>query len=297
MQYGGQVTGGNPDEPPVILMMTDLSNAKYHADPAVSKSHLDQVARSPAHYWARYLDPDRVMPEPTPAMVLGTALHTAVLEPHLWDKQFVVAPVDAPKRPTSIQRNAAKPSTATLDAIQFWDAFDKQAASKTVLSSDDAARIQRMADSVHQHPASSFMLDLPGTREASYFWDDEETGLKCKCRPDWHSADRRIIVDVKTTEDASPKGFQKSVAHWRYHVQANWYQRPFAAAEQFLFIAVEKQPPFLVACYAASPAMVAAGGRVADDNLRLIATCRASGQWPGYSDQIQPIDLPTWCND
>jgi hypothetical protein len=263
--------------------MTDLSNAEYHADPAVSKSHLDQVARSPAHYWARFLDPDRVPPDPTPAMVLGTALHTAVLEPHLWGEQFAVPPQAFDRR--------------TKAGKELAQAFEAETQGKTVLTPDDAARIKRMADAVHQHPASSFLLDLPGTREASYFWDDEETGLRCKCRPDWHSADCRIIVDVKTTEDASPRGFQKSVANWRYHVQANWYQRPFTEAEQFLFIAVEKQPPHLVAVYAATPAMVAAGGRAADENLRLIASCRAAGQWPGYSDEIQPIDLPTWCND
>ena len=274
-----------------------LSNADYHAHPAVSKSHLDQVAKSPAHYWARYLDPERVAPEPTAAMMLGTALHTAVLEPQLWAEQYVTAPEDAPKRPTVVQRNAAKPSASTIEAIKFWDAFDAEAASKTVLTTEDAQRIQLMAKAVHEHPASSFLLELPGTREASYFWPDFDTGLECKCRPDWHSQDRRIIVDVKTTKDASPREFARSVATYRYHVQANWYQRPFPEAEQFLFIAVESQPLYLVAVYAATPAMVAAGGRAADRDLRQIAACRESGRWPGYSEEIQPLDLPTWCND
>lgn len=260
-----------------------LSNDDYHANPAVSKSHLDKVARSPAHYWAAFVDPDRVKPAPTPAMVLGTALHTAVLEPELWDVQFAVPPQAFDRR--------------TKAGKELAQAFEEEAKGRTVLTVDDADRIRRMADAVHQHPASRFLLDLPGLREASYFWTDEGTGIDCKCRPDWHSADRRLIVDVKTTEDASPKGFQKSVATWRYHVQANWYQRPFAEAEQFLFIAVEKQPPFLVGVYAATAAMVAAGGRVAERDLAVLAECRATGRWPGYSDEIQPLDLPRWCDD
>jgi exodeoxyribonuclease VIII len=260
-----------------------LTNDEYHAHPAVSKSHLDQVAKSPAHYWARYLDPDRVQPEPTAAMVLGTALHTAVLEPHLWEQQFAIAPEGIDRR-----------TKAGKDA---WASFEADAQGKTVLTGDDGQRIRRMAAAVHQHPASSFLLELPGTREASYLWADDDTGLECKCRPDWHSADRRILVDVKTTKDASPREFARSVAAFRYHVQANWYQRPFPEAEQFLFIAVESQPPHLVAVYAATPAMVAAGGRAADQNLRQIAACRLTGVWPGYSDEIQPIDLPTWCHD
>lgn len=260
-----------------------LDNAAYHAHPAISKSHLDKVAKSPAHYWAHYLDPLRQPQEPTQAMILGTALHTAVLEPHLWQEQFAVPP-QAFDRRTKVGKELAA-------------AFEAEAQGKTVLSPDDAERIQRMAAAVHQHPASSFLLELPGVREASYFWTDEATGLECKCRPDWHSLDRRLLVDVKTTEDASPRGFAMSCAKFRYHVQAHWYQRPFLEAEQFLFIAVEKQPPYLVAVYAATPAMVAAGARAAERDLQLLAQCRAADRWPGYSDEIQPLDLPAWCHD
>lgn len=260
----------------------ELSNADYHRHPAVSKSHLDRVAKSPAHYWARYLDPAREPEEPTAAMVLGTALHTAVLEPQLWDEQFAV-----PKHAFDRRTKAGKELAA---------AFEAEAEGKTVLQLDDAERIRRMAAAVHQHPASNFLLHLPGSREASYFWQDSATGLECKCRPDWHSEDRRLIVDVKTTEDASPRGFQRSVANWRYHVQAAWYLQGLGA-EQFLFVCVEKSPPYLVAVYAATPAMIAAGQRVAERDLQTLAECRAQDVWPGYGDTIQPIDLPAWCND
>jgi hypothetical protein len=283
MDYGAEVVRQTTREPTGTYFHMTLTNEQYHRNSAVSKSHLDQVAKSPRHYWGRYLDPDRVKPEPTAAMILGTALHTAVLEPHLWDEQFAVPP-QAFDRRTKVGKELAL-------------AFEADAAGKTVLTPDDADRIRRMADAVHTHPAAGFLLDLPGTREASYFWTDEATKLECKCRPDWHSQDRRLLVDVKTTEDASPRGFQKSVANFRYHVQSAWYQRPFAEAEQFLFIAVEKQPPFLVAVYAATPAMMAAGDRVAQRDLETLAQCRASNEWPGYSDEIQMLDLPSWVND
>lgn len=268
--------------PPDGLRNLVLTNDQYHATEAVSKSHLDKLARSPAHYWAAYLDPARVRPEPTPAMMLGTALHTAVLEPDLWDATIAVLPQAFDRR--------------TKAGKELAQAFEQEAAGKLVLTPDDADRVRRMADAVHQHPASRFLLDLPGKREASYFWTDQETGIECKCRPDWHSTDRRLVVDVKTTEDASPKGFQRSVANFRYHVQAAWYQRPLGA-EQFLFICVEKAPPYCVAVYAVTPVMFAAGSRVADRDLALLAKCRKAGRWPGYSDEIQPLDLPTWCND
>jgi hypothetical protein len=58
-----------------------ISNEQYHADPAVSASHLHAIARSPYHYWSRYLDPNRKPVEPTAAMRLGSLVHCAVLEP------------------------------------------------------------------------------------------------------------------------------------------------------------------------------------------------------------------------
>jgi hypothetical protein len=35
------------------------TNEQYHADPAISASHLKAVMQSPYHYWSRFLDPKR----------------------------------------------------------------------------------------------------------------------------------------------------------------------------------------------------------------------------------------------
>ena len=69
-----------------------ITNEEYHADPAVSKSHLDQIARSGYHYWARYLNPDRQPVKPTAAMLFGTLVHTAVLEPDELRNRYDLAP-------------------------------------------------------------------------------------------------------------------------------------------------------------------------------------------------------------
>lgn len=258
-----------------------LTNADYHRDPAVSKSHLDEVARSPRHYWHRFLNPDRQAPEPTPAMVLGSAVHTRVLEPHRFAIEYAVAP--ALDRRTKAGKEA-------------WEQFQADSQDRTVLTAEQDALSKAMADAVHLHPAADLLLGKPGQAEASYFWTDESTGERCKIRPDWHSDCRRLIVDLKTTDDASPQGFQRSIQKWRYHVQSAWYLRGLGA-EQFVFIAVEKTPPHLVGVYVATPEMVAAGGRVADRDLARLAECRAADEWPGYSDKITPIDLPRWSDD
>jgi hypothetical protein len=261
-----------------------MNNTDYHAHAAISKSHLDQVAKSPLHYWARYLDPNRVVPEPTPAMAIGSAVHTHVLELDQWDARYVSAPDGIDRR--------------TKAGKAEWEAFTTAATGRTVLPKADADLVMRMAHSVFSHPAAAMLLALPGKAETTHMWTDAATGLQCKCRPDWLTDDGRLLVDLKTTEDAG-RGFAKSIAQWRYHVQASWYldgveQATGIRPEQFLFLCVEKKAPYAVAVYAADAEMIAAGAQTAARDLDVLATCKAANAWPGYSDQIEPISLPPW---
>jgi hypothetical protein len=262
-----------------------MNNTDYHAHAAISKSHLDQVARSPLHYWARYLDPNRIVPEPTPAMAIGSAVHTHVLELDQWDARYVSAPDGIDRR--------------TKAGKAEWEAFTTAATGRTVLPKADADLVMRMAHSVFSHPAAAMLLALPGKAETTHMWTDAATGLQCKCRPDWLTDDGCLLVDLKTTEDASARGFAKSIAQWRYHVQASWYldgveQATGTRPEQFLFLCVEKKAPYAVAVYAADAEMIAAGAQTAARDLDVLATCKAANAWPGYSDQIEPISLPPW---
>ena len=262
-----------------------MNNTEYHAHPAVSKSHLDQVARSPLHYWSRYVAEDRVVPDPAPAMMLGTALHARVLEPELFAAEYAQAP--AVDRRTKAGKDA-------------W--AEAEAEGKTLLSAADWAQIDGMAAAIESHRGASKLLGEPGSlAEASMFWTDPITGTECKCRPDL-LCDSGWVVDLKTTDDASPASFAKSAWNFRYHVQASWYldgvrEAYRMTAKGFVFIAVEKRPPYAVAIYAADAEMIAAGWREARRCLDLIAECRATGKWPGYGDTVQMLSLPKWAKD
>tara|TARA_R100000231_G_scaffold37929_1_gene33234 strand:+ start:1874 stop:2728 length:855 start_codon:yes stop_codon:yes gene_type:complete len=279
------------------MALNKLSNAEYHALDYVSKSHLDLVDKSPFHYWDRYINPDSVIPEPTKQMIIGSALHALVLEPDVFKTEFIVEAVNTPKRPTATQRNAKKPSNQTLDAIAYWDEFDEKAKGKKLISIDDYERLTIMKKRIFDHPAASTILNMSGVVEQSYHWKDSQSGELCKSRPDFHTDDGTLIVDLKTTSDASELGFQKSVHNFRYHVQAGFYLRSIKEAQQFVFIAVESKPPYLVAVYNASTDMINAGNRVADKNLATIAQCRKTGKWTGYSEEITTLDLPHYNND
>jgi exodeoxyribonuclease VIII len=262
-----------------------MDNADYHRHSAVSKSHLDLVARSPLHYWARYVDPTRVEPEPTAAMLLGTAVHTHILELDEWTARYIAGPEALDRR--------------TKAGKEAWAAFEADAAGRTVISRSDADLVLAMGCAVRNHPAAAMLLKLPGNAETTHMWIDAATELQCKCRPDWLTTDGSLIVDLKTTEDASSAGFRKSIVNFRYHVQAAWYLDGIERAtgrrpEQFLFVCVEKKAPHAVAVYAADAEMIDAGAKQARLDLDTLAVCKAADAWPGYSDQIEPISLPAW---
>jgi exodeoxyribonuclease VIII len=262
-----------------------MDNETYHRHPAISKSRLDSIARSPLHYWAKHLDPNRWPAEATPAMVIGSAVHTFVLEHDEWDVNYAVTPAGINRR-----TNAGKAE---------WDVFTKAAGTRTVISREDADLVGKISEGVFNHPAANGLLSLPGKAESSLFWTDAETGLECKCRPDYLLDDGSTIVDLKTTESASPADFMQSIAKWRYHVQAAWYLHGVEQAtgkrpEQFVFVCVEKRPPFACAVYVAAPEMVQIGWDTARANLNRLAECMAADAWPGYSDQVELINLPAW---
>jgi len=261
-----------------------MDNTDYHAHPAVSKSHLDLIARSPLHYWARYVDPARVIPEPTPQMRLGTALHTHVLELSRWDAEIAVAP------------QCDRRTKAGKDAFA---SFEASSAGKTVITADDAEVVMQMGRSIMRHPGAAMLLGMAGKAETTHMWTDATYGLECKCRPDWLTDDGSIVVDLKTTRDASPRGFRHSITSFRYHVQAGWYlhgveQSTGKRPDQFIFICVETTPPYAVAVYAADAEMIERGYQQAMDDLGKLAVCKAADNWPSYSDQIEPISLPAW---
>ena len=268
---------------PHLIHHPGLSNEDYHALKAVSPSQIKILRRSPLHYFDQFLAEDRVKKPPTEAILKGTALHTAILEPNLWDTTIAVPP-HAFDRRTKVGKERA-------------EAFEAESAGRIVLSPNDADEVRRMAVAVRRHPAARFLLELPGRREASYTWSDPATALECKTRPDWHSLDGRIVVDVKTAQDASREAFAKSIANFDYHVQAAW-NLDAQGGELFLSLVVESSRPYGVAVYPASEAMLDAGRRRISSAMESLAECCKTGQWPGYGDAIQePLDLPGWVKD
>jgi hypothetical protein len=263
--------------------LVEISNDDYHAGPGISKSHLDVAAESMFKYWDGYVNPNRERKEPTPAMILGTATHSAILEPDLFPSQFIAMPEGLTR-----QTKAGKEHYEELLAT-----------GKTVLKHDEFKHCLAMRDAVHLHPVAG-PLFKNGRSEQAYYAIDNETGELIKCKPDFMN-DNGFMVDLKKTTDASPDGFAKSVANYRYYVQAPWYldilERLYSEAPPyFIFVAVEETRPYDIGVYFVDNAQLELGRRRYMKDLRRIAECKATGNFPGYSSQIEPLRLPKWLN-
>lgn len=107
------------------------------------------------------------------------------------------------------------------------------------------------------------------------------------------------MVDMKTTLDASSDAFQRSIHTFGYHVQAAMYAHGFEVItgtplRDFLFLTVEKTPPFAVAVYRLDADALPAGWRLYRRARTTWARCMERDHWPAYSNHVEAISLPPW---
>lgn len=264
----------------------DITNEQYHKGPGISSSGVKLIIeKSPLHYWERYLNPKREPDKETPDMLLGSLVHTMVLEPDNLERDWAVEP-DVNKRTKAGREEVA--------------AFYKRNQGKKIVSRDSLSRAEAIASAVRRHPKAAKIFE-DGVHEQSLYWVDPDTGVLCKCRPDWWRS--FMLADLKTTIDASEDGFQRAVFNFGYHISAAMYldgvkEHTGEPLEDFVFSVVEKEPPYAVANYRINEEDIAIGRKQYKQALETYARCMEKGterrHWPGYPLEIQPISLPPW---
>lgn len=263
---------------PGFYTADQLSNKQYHLGPGISCSGLKLILdKTPYHYWAQYLSQQAQQSVPSHPKMIGTALHAAALEPDRFEAEYVVAPFGA--------RNAAG-----------YKAWEKEQ-DRLILLEKDMANVLGMRAALSTHPVARALLEDAFEFEYSAYAIDPETGMLCRARNDLltHSG---WIVDLKKCQDASPAGAAKSIANYGYYIQHPFYTdvMAWAGAEPagFAFIFVEEQYPYAVGVYTVDPQDVMRGRLRYRTALRTYAQCHQSGDWPGYSDIAQVVELPAW---
>jgi hypothetical protein len=273
---------------PVITepgLWPDMDEDWYHGDPvtggSLSVSGAKLLLQAPAKFdYAR-----RYGSKHSKSMDTGTRVHALVLgkgEEHL-----ALLPYE------EYRTDEAK---AARDAAI--------AAGKIPTKPREMDEAQAIADAVLRHPTAGGLL-TEGDAEVSMFWRDDEFGINLRGRADYmtHFGGLPTIVDFKTTKDASPEGFAKSAADFGYHRQDPHYREGWATLLggdcdwqdiDFVFACAETEPPYLVATYRITPEHVELGreqNRIARERFR---DCQKNDVWPGYSEEIEDLELPRY---
>ncbi|EON6900508.1 exodeoxyribonuclease VIII [Escherichia coli] len=260
-----------------------ISNENYHVGPGVSKSQLDDIADTPALYlWRKNAPVDNTK---TKTLDLGTAFHFRVLEPEEFSNCFIVAPE------FNRRTNAGK---------EEEKAFLMECAStgKTVITAKEGRKIELMYQSVMALPLGQWLVESAGHAESSIYWEDPETGILCRCRPDKIIPEFHWIMDVKTTADI--QRFKTAYYDYRYHVQdafySDGYEAQFGVQPTFVFLVASTTIEcgrYPVEIFMMGEEAKLAGQLEYHRNLRTLADCLNTNEWPA----IKTLSLPRWAKE
>ncbi|AUR94129.1 putative exodeoxyribonuclease 8 [Vibrio phage 1.191.O._10N.286.52.B4] len=204
-------------------LTTALTNDEYRAQIGISKSELDL-----AHQSVALLEWNKNNPAPGSESVdLGTHVHCALLEPDVFEREYIKVPDFDSNKAGREKRGAF---------------IERIGDSKIVLDTETYLQVCAMRDSVLAHPVANMLLTSKGISEASIF--GEINGMRVKCRPDRivdpEVFGQHILVDVKKTADIDK--FHWSVRDFRYHVQDPYYSDIYKQysghTPRFVFIVV-----------------------------------------------------------
>lgn len=237
----------------------NLPMERYRSDPALGTSSINALNVSPITYWrGSHMNPDREADE-TDATDFGDALHARLLEgPEVFASRFVPALdesqfPDVPKSGAELEarcvalgitksgtkaekeaRIAAKdPAFLSWSAIE--SAYGKQHAGKSFLKAEVMSKIERTSQLVSAHPDASKAL-TGGYPEVSIFWEDPETGVRCKARLDRLKS--AAAIDLKSFSNKGGTSIDRAIAssiqRYGYLTQAVHYSEGLEMVKQMI---------------------------------------------------------------
>lgn len=250
---------------------------------AVNFSSLKHILKSPAHYKAALA----TEVEETIDMRLGTAVHEWILEGKV--RPYVVRPENDPEKPGEPWHGARKSCKAWL--------AERKAEGVNVYTQEEESRLLRMVKALSEN--SLVKQVLAGCQEREKVVTATLHGLEMKARLDMAGMNdgRRLIVDLKKTPDASPKGWGKKCYNMDYDMQLALYSGLLGVQEELgeppmvLHVVVEDSDASPVMIYSVPQAMWDSGNAKLERACALLLQCRERNEWPAYANGITE---PVW---
>ncbi|WP_252180194.1 PD-(D/E)XK nuclease-like domain-containing protein [Endozoicomonas sp. 4G] len=314
----------NPDDYKPGTLIHNHPEHKYRLAPGLSSTEVKTFHKqSPKHYELKYVTRQLETPK-SDSMLLGTLVHCLVLEPHEFARRYEqeLDPEDYPDalitvedlkryckenslKVTGLKGELSKRVKEHNPKAQIWDDLMKaqRTSKKTIVSKILWEKAQAMVEGVGSNPDAVNLLS-EGKSEVSVWGvvsirinnEEERDTVLIKCRPDWLRPG--ICIDLKTCACSSPDYFAKDVAKLGYDIQQVHYMETLKSAgidcDDFLFIAVESEPPHLTQVYMIPDSDIKIARERYFEILYRMEECRFSNHWPGYADPVSYLKLPKW---
>lgn len=271
----------------------ELTNAEHHGSGFITSSSLKRALSTSMAGWKKAQEEGT---KDNDNLRLGRLIHLAVFEPEKWDDEVIAPPT---KEDGSTLHKRSKDDKAT------WAKFYTKlhASGKDFASPEEKAKCFAISASVRANKDAAKWLKS-GIAEVSGVVESEDYG-KMAIRPDWRCADRQVIIDLKSCQSAAPADVMKTVANFGYHTQAAFYVDLARVIDKidydFVWIFAEKEPPYSVACYCATPEVLEVGRGSSENEvgyegaLGKITRAKATGEYPAsYFEGTMPVKLPNW---
>lgn len=264
-----------------------MTEQEYRASSGISRSELWLLNPNNGGSPEKFMFAKNNPGEPTPAMIFGTLAHLALLEPHRFVDEFTFAP-DGLDRRTKVGKAA-------------YAEFLENVGTRTVVTKEDWAVACLMAAEVNRFPFAEKLLD--GAHEKVFRWEDDLTGEECKIRVDSIKTicGTPVIVDYKTTTDASTDAFSRKAISLGYDFQAGMYcegvEAVMGVRPRFVFIAQEKAEPYSVNVLEADEGFIQRGRDIFRELLGIYHECKTTDNWYGYmgpNSIIGTLSAPAW---
>lgn len=234
-----------------------MDEATYHAAPAFSASGIKDINVSPLRFYLRsWMNPNREPDEEdTPAKILGTACHVAVLEGmEAFQAAYALKPdpsdypdalatgkdLKAACKALGLKQNGTLEEMSArireVDAVvPLWveivEAFERENAGKIVLTPKQWADVHMAALVISRMPSVRSVFS-GGRSEVSIFW--EASGIPMKARLDYLKPG--AIGDLKTFANINEREIKEAVAgevaRNRYFIQPIVYTAAVVAAKK-----------------------------------------------------------------
>jgi hypothetical protein len=270
---------------PTTTIIEGMSNDMYHSQedaevPRLSYSTAKTIIqKSPLHAWNDHPLGGNARKESSASMDMGSIIHGLLL-----GHGDEIVEIDADSFRTKL-------------AKELRD--EANAAGKIPILKSKMDEIRTLEESVKSQLREIYPRFFESHfSELTVYWE-ADNGVKCQSRWDWISPEDGLIIDVKSTADASPEKCERKILDMGYHIQQFMYTRAaekawpeMAGRFNFRFLFIETETPYAINIAEADTMFYELGSLQAYRAAEQWRVGLETGKWNGYGETF--LYCPAW---